>query len=156
MLYESILITRMSGRGPEPAGTSPGTSGERTLKILNFIIFWPSGCEPYRQRFCLFQCLWPIPQLSQASLIQDKLGKITKSHPEHERPHQISKMFAKLFNLSEFWLRETSSVLPAYYSRASTGECSTSYYFAQLRGEMAQKVPGEARRRTRKLQKVIF
>ena len=145
MLYESILITRMPGRGPEQAGTSPGTSGQRPLKSRKFIIFRLSGCEPYRQRFCLFQCLWPIPQLSQASLIQDKLGKITKSYPKHERTHQISKMFAKLFNLSEKARRETSPALTAYYSRAYTGVCSTSQYYSGECPGTAGNKPGKPR-----------
>ena len=35
-------------------------------------------------------------------------------------------------------------------------KCSTSHCFAQLRGEMAQEAPGEARRRPQTIKNMIF
>ena len=43
VLYESIVITTIPGKGPEQARRGPGTSGGRPLKTQKFIIFDPSA-----------------------------------------------------------------------------------------------------------------
>ena len=84
--------------------------------------------------------------LSQASLHIDVCRKITKSQPRNERTHQIAKKSAEIFKKSRKVVRETSSSVTAYYSRASAGECSTSQY-------LSPECPGEAREKPGQAQK---
>ena len=85
--------------------------------------------------------------LPQVSLHIDGSRKITKSQPRNERMHQIAKKSAEIFKKSRKVVRETSSSVTAYYSRASAGECSTSQYLSpECPGEAREK-PGQAQRR---------
>ncbi len=150
MLYESWLCAAARENGPGTARRSPEMSPE-CLKtnfpdFQNFSFFDLQGRSCAVSDFAVFE----PPGLNQSfpkhhynKMLPEKLPKATLSTNEYIN-FQNSPL--KVIHLSGKPGTETSSALTAYYSRASAGECSTSHGFVQLRGKMAQELPGEARR----------